>query len=203
MMKANKYLAGLMVIAAFGSCLAQCKRGKTVTPPVQLEQQTLQIRWQRLVGQKGKTCERCGATEQELQKAFQTLSRSLTSLGIKVSLNKEKLDPETFAQDVSQSNRIWIGEKSIEKLLGARVGKSACGGCCEISGKQTVKCRTLKVGKNTYEVVPASLIVRAGLLAASELIIAEPAAAPSCKTHDSKKKCSPGCCAKPPKPSST
>ena len=190
-MKVNKYIAGLMVIAAFGSCVAQCKRGKTAVPPVQLEQQTLQIRWQRLVDQKGKTCERCGATEQELQKAFRTLSRSLAPLGIKISLNKEKLDPETFAQDVSRSNRIWIGEKSIEKLLGARVGKSACGDCCEISGKQAVKCRTLKMGKNTYEVVPASLIVRAGLIAASELIITDPTA-PSCKTHGSNKK--KGCC---------
>jgi hypothetical protein len=191
MMKANKYLVGLMVIAAFGSCVAQCKRAKKTPPPVQLKQQKLQLRWQRLVGQKEETCERCKATEQEVQKAFPVLSRSLAPLGIKVSLSKDKLDSETFARDVSQSNRIWIGEKPIEKLLEARVGKSACGACCEISGKQGVKCRTLKIGKDTYEVVPASLIVRAGLIAASELIVVDPAA-PSCKTHGSKK--TKGCC---------
>ena len=76
---------------------------------------TMTILWQRLVNEKGQTCERCGLTEKELQKAIQSLKESLAPLGITVLLKKEPLDPEKCAKDVSQSNRIWINERSLEE----------------------------------------------------------------------------------------
>lgn len=129
----------------------------------------LTIRWQRLLDEKDQTCERCGSTEQELQKAFQSLKESLAPLGIEVALEKKALDPATCAKDVTQSNRIWIGERALEDWLGGKVGKSVCGFCCAELG-DNVECRTVTVGGETYEAIPAQLIIKAGLLAASQLV---------------------------------
>lgn len=129
---------------------------------------TLKIKWQRLVDENGQTCERCKGTEKELQKAFQSLKKSLAPLGIKVALEKKELDPVTCAKDVSQSNRIWVGERTLEKWLDASGGKSPCGFCCEELGED-VECRTIVVKGKTYEAVPAKLIIKAGLIAASRI----------------------------------
>ncbi len=128
----------------------------------------LKITWQRLVDEKGQTCQRCGTTEKELQEAFQSLQKSLAPLGIKVTLEKKSLDHVTCAKDISQSNRIWIEDQSLEEWLGAKVGKSACGFCCAELGDQ-VQCRTVEVEGQVYETIPADLIIRAGLLAAADL----------------------------------
>jgi hypothetical protein len=129
----------------------------------------LTIRWQRLVDEKGQTCERCGSTERELEEAVARLRRSLGALGIRVVLEKKALSPEAFAKDASASNRIWLGERSLEDWLGATVEKSACEFCGPAVG-QKVECRTISVGGQTYEGIPAGLIVRAGLLAAPHLV---------------------------------
>ncbi|MHC4457680.1 MAG: DUF2703 domain-containing protein [Planctomycetota bacterium] len=128
----------------------------------------LKITWQRLVDEKGQTCQRCGSTGNELQKAYQSLEKSLSSLGVKVTLEKKALDPAICAKDISQSNRIWIGERTLEQWLGAQVGKSPCGFCCAELGDQ-VECRTVEVQGQVYEAIPAKLIIRAGLLAAADL----------------------------------
>ncbi|MBM4038485.1 MAG: DUF2703 domain-containing protein [Planctomycetes bacterium] len=130
---------------------------------------TLTIRWQRLVDERGQTCERCGSTEAELQMALHRLRKSLGALGIRVVLEKKALSPEVFAKDAAASNRIWLGDRSLEDWLGATVGMSPCESCCAGVG-QKVECRTISVGGQTYEGIPAGLIIRAGLLAASPLV---------------------------------
>ena len=137
---------------------------------------TLTIRWQRLVDGGGHTCGRCGSTERELQEALARLKKSLGPLGIRVVLEKMALSPEVFARDISASNRIWIGDRSLEDWLGATVGKSPCEFCCAGVG-QRVECRTMSVGGETYEGIPAGLIIRAGLLAGSHLVPATSAQA--------------------------
>ena len=152
----------------------------------------LKITWQRLVDEKGQTCQRCGSTEKELQKALQSLKKSLTPLGIKVALEKKTLDPATVAKDISQSNRIRVGERTLEEWLGAQVGKSLCGFCCAELGEQ-VECRTVEVEGQVYETIPAKLIVRAGLLAAAGLY-EEPSARSCCPGSSSVKTDIPPCC---------
>jgi len=68
-----------------------------------------------------------------------------------------------FTKDPLQSNRIWIGEKSLEEWLGASVGKSPC---CDVCGD--AQCLTISLG-DTFEAIPEELIIRAALLAAAEL----------------------------------
>ncbi len=153
------------------------------------------IRWQRLVDEKGQTCQRCGATEKELQKAFQSLKQSLTPLGIEVTLEKKELDPAECAKDISQSNRIWVGEKPLEEWLNAEVGKSLCGTCCGELGSD-VECRTVGVEGQTYETIPADLIIKAGLLAASQLVTVG-SNEPCCGSKTSTKTSFNSCCPKP------
>lgn len=144
---------------------------------------TLTITWQRLVDDKGGTCDRCGLTEQEVGKAVAALKTSLGPLGIGVELDKRAIDAETCARDMSQSNRIWIGGQSLEDLLGAASGMSSCDSCCSMIG-DAVECRTVVVDGKTYEAIPAELIVRAGLVAGSRLLGGGSAApgAPCCGT---------------------
>ncbi len=130
----------------------------------------LRIKWQRLlIDETGQTCPRCGSTEKEIDKAVDTLKQSLAPLGIEVILEKNVLDPVSFAKDVLESNRIWIGEKPLEEWLGAEVGQSLC---CEVCGN--AECRTVEVGERSYETIPAHLIIKAGLAAASKMVSTEP-----------------------------
>lgn len=130
---------------------------------------TLLIEWQRLVDDDGKTCDRCGTTQQEVHIARDMLKKSLSPLCIEVVLEARPLTPAECAKDISQSNRIWIAGRPLEEWLDAGVGMSACGGCCEAEFGGEVECRTLVYQGQTYEAIPANLIVRAGLAAAATI----------------------------------
>ena len=129
------------------------------------------IRWQRLVGEQGGTCARCGGTETEVQQATAQLERSLAALGVTVSLEQQSLDADTFLRDVAASNRIWINDRPLEDWLGADVGASSCTFCCTEAGAE-VECRTVVHDGRTFETIPASLIVQAGLMAAVDTLSA-------------------------------
>jgi len=128
------------------------------------EMKTLPIIWQRLVDEKGETCERCHSTYKEIQKAFKKLKQALHPLAIDVIFNQNEIAQSAFVNDPSQSNRIWIGSKSLEEWLEAKVGQSQCCDICEGS-----ECRTIETDTRVYEVIPEELIIKAGLLAASYL----------------------------------
>jgi hypothetical protein len=130
------------------------------------EMKTLKITWQRLlIDESGQTCPRCGSTEKELERALDVLKKSLAPLGIEVTLEKKALGPAIFAKDVLESNRIWISERPLEEWLDAKVGQSLC---CEVCGN--AECRTVEVGEHVHETIPAELIVRAALIAASQMV---------------------------------
>lgn len=127
----------------------------------------LTINWQRLVDA-GKTCPRCGDTGEEVRKAAATLSGALAALGMEVQLTEGQLSADEFGRAPLESNRILIQGRTLEAWLGAETGQSPC---CEVCGPND--CRTVTVEGATYESIPADLIVRAGLLAAAEML-AEP-----------------------------
>jgi hypothetical protein len=162
----SKDVGKLILIIIFSSIIAAHAYAENIRGA---DMKTLAIRWQRLVDENGQTCERCGATEKEVQKALQSLEKSLTPLGIKVVLEEKTLDAATCAKDISESNRIWISDRPLEEWLGAEVGESSCDFCCEELGPD-VECRTVTHEGQTFETIPANLIVRAGLLAASQLL---------------------------------
>jgi len=125
---------------------------------------TLMIKWQRLLTE-GQTCPRCGSTEDEVEKAVTVLGQALKPLSIEVVLEKGELSVEQFKQDTLQSNKVWINDRLLEDWLGAQTGQSEC---CEVCGPNV--CRTMAVAGEGHEVIPVELIVKAGLLAAAQLV---------------------------------
>jgi hypothetical protein len=122
--------------------------------------QILTIQWQRLLIE-DKTCLRCGATEAEVDKAYESLKQSLAPQGIIVALEKKVIDHAAFKKNPSQSNLILIGGRPLEAWLQARTGQSACCGPCG-----DTECRTIEKEGKIYETIPAELIIQAGLKAA-------------------------------------
>lgn len=149
---------------------------------------TLKIKWQRLVSG-GQTCPRCRATEEELEKAISTLEQSLTPLGIQVVLEKDELSVAEFKIDPLRSNQIWLNDRLLENWIAGKVGQSPC---CDVCGPS--ECRTVVIGEEVYEAIPADLIIKAGLLAASQLVVRE--TNESCCESDAPKTPATGCCPK-------
>jgi hypothetical protein len=166
----NAYLpaAGPSLRLGFVTCALAVVLGGCATRMPHLAEgplQTLTIRWQRLVDASDETCPRCATTEEEVQRALGHLKRSLAPVGIDVRLETERIDEAAFRKAPLESNRIWVGERPLEEWLGARTASSPC--CDACAGAE---CRTVSVGAETYEAIPAALIVRAGFVAAGELL---------------------------------
>ena len=125
----------------------------------------LTITWQRLIDATGSTCPRCAGTQQEVQRAVERLRAALEPLGVRPVLETREIDTAAFLQQPDQSNRIWIGGRPLEDWLDARSGSSPC---CDACGDE--ECRTLEIDGTRHEVVPEALLVRAGLIAASQLL---------------------------------
>ena len=142
---------------------------------------TLTLKWQRLVDETGKTCRRCSDTQHEVRVAADILERSLRPLNMRLLVEELPMSPEAVAEDTSQSNRIFVEGRPLADWLGGTIGMSPCESCCPELG-QNVRCRTLTVDGNTYEAIPATLIVRAGLRAADAALAKRPAARPCCLT---------------------
>lgn len=128
---------------------------------------TIKIKWQRLVS-KGQTCPRCSTTGEELKKAVSSLKESLSPLGIKIDFEKVELSVSEFKKDPLKSNLITLNGDPLEKWINGKVGQSEC---CEVCGP--TDCRTTTVEGITYEEIPASLIIKAGLITASSIISKE------------------------------
>lgn len=120
---------------------------------------SLRIKWQRVTSH-GETCERCRSTEEEIEAAVEKLETSLSALGMKVTLQKEKLSKEKFKNNPQESNRIFINGDPLEEWVNAETDQSEC---CEVCGEN--ECRTVIVNGREYETIPSDLIVDAALQA--------------------------------------
>lgn len=119
----------------------------------------------------------------EIDKAVKILKAALAHLGIKVRVEKTELSRREFKTRPQESNRIWMAERPLEDWLNAQTGKSEC---CDACGSE--HCRTVAVGNETFEAIPNHLIIRAGFLAAADLI------RPSQATQPKGIKKNRGCC---------
>lgn len=146
----------------------------------------LEILWQRLVDETGKTCDRCNLTGQAVAGAFNKLRQSLAVMDIDVHLTKEVIDPDDFLKDPLQSNRIWIAGKPIEGWLMAESGHSQCCASCG-----DADCRTLIIDGIVYEDIPEELILKAGLMAAASVVHTATVAKSFPANHDDGNNC---CC---------
>lgn len=126
---------------------------------------TLNIVWQRLISDEGTTCPRCHSTGQEVVNAVARLKYTLEPLGIEPKLESREISHDEFLKDTSKSNEITINGKTVESLLEGKTGSSQC--CNECGDNQ---CRTVDIGDQSYEVIPEDLIVRAGIVAATQML---------------------------------
>ncbi len=136
------------------------ERASTLGSPKGRAMKPLTILWQRLV-KEGQTCDRCGGTQLELQRAVERLQGALAPLGFEPRLETQEIDEPAFHNAPLESNRIWIAGVPMEDWLGARVGASRCCAACGDSD-----CRTVSVDNINFETIPAALIVKAALAAA-------------------------------------
>ena len=174
----KRLLVGLLVIVAFAGCTTEKEQAQVETADAVGAPKTIEIAWQRYVDDSGATCDRCGATQAHMQKAYQVLAKSFAPEGISVVMDEKVLSADAAAADLSQSNRIWIDGRALEDWLGEEVGTSPCAGCCGqlacAAGKAgksgAADCRTLIYEGKTYEAVPSDLVVKAGFMAASEIL---------------------------------
>ena len=127
----------------------------------------LPILWRRLV-RDGETCPRCGETGRELEAAVIKLRAALVPLGIEPVLETQEIREEAFQADTAESNRVWIAGKPIEDWLGGTVGMSPCCTACGDSD-----CRTIEIDGQTYEAIPQEQLIKAGLIAVSQMIASE------------------------------
>lgn len=144
------------------ACGVEQERASTLGSPKGRAMKPLTISWQRLV-KDGQTCDRCGGTHVELQKAMERLKGALAPLGFEPRLETQEIDEPAFDDAPLESNRIWIAGVPMEDWLGARVGASRCCAACGDSD-----CRTVSVDNLTFETIPAALIVKAALAAAAQ-----------------------------------
>jgi len=176
-MKTRPWMILMVMVLAVGIATrfwvhASAKRQSAQSDQVKMK--ALAIKWQRLVGDTGQTCGRCGSTQNEVRKAHALLRKSLAPLGINVVLEEKTLDKATAAKNIAESNRIWVAGKPLETWLSAKTGASDCSSCGSLCGA-SVECRTVIVGGRAYESIPSALVVKAGLLAAAEIVGAEAA----------------------------
>ena len=80
-------------------------------------------------------------------------------------LETQRLDEDEFKANPSESNRVWIAGKPLEEWIDANVGMSRC---CSVCGESN--CRTLEVGGRSYETIPEEQFIKAGLMAASQMM---------------------------------
>jgi len=124
----------------------------------------LLIRWVHL-SVDGETCPRCSETGKEVARAVETLTKILAPIGIKVAFEEVEISLDEFARNPLRSNEVWVNGKLLEDWLGAETTQTPC---CSVCGDE--ECRALEIEGQLHEVVTADLVIKAGLVAASELL---------------------------------
>lgn len=136
---------------------------------------TLTIAWHKVSEDDGSICELSTATHKSVEQAFKELSQTLAPNGMKVAV--ETLSPEKVEGSECLCNRVLIQGRFVDEWLGADLVKTACSGCpnqagCAKSAGSGGGCggqyAMIHQGK-TYSIVPANLIVMAGIIAAADL----------------------------------
>ena len=124
------------------------------------------LSWQRPQAAACKGCEKCGATEAEMQKAVAQLKEKLAERGVRVKL-EEGIGARAGKKAIISATNVWVCDVPLETWLGAGIGVKPCD--CS-SGGQAMSCKVVSLDGQSYKLIPADLVVRAGLLAADMLI---------------------------------
>ncbi|MBI2987981.1 MAG: DUF2703 domain-containing protein [Deltaproteobacteria bacterium] len=117
----------------------------------------LEIEWRHL-DKEGNTCSRCSDTGAALNQVVASLATECAPYGWEIALKETKLTEK----EIDESNMILVNGMPIEKLLpDASTSQSHCASCCDVLGGESVCCRTIEYGEQSYEAIPARLIRQA------------------------------------------
>ncbi len=117
---------------------------------------TLEIEWRHLE-KDGRTCQRCSDTLQSLQQVVSQLAAECAPRGVTIAYRETRLSRE----QLPQSNLILFNGVPLESVLpGASASESECSSCGDLCGQPSL-CRTVTVGGQTFEAIPATLIRQA------------------------------------------
>ena len=117
---------------------------------------TLEIEWRHLE-KDGRTCLRCSDTLQSLQQVVSQLAAECAPRGVTIAYRETRLSRE----QLPQSNLILFNGVPLESVLpGAAASESECQSCGDLCGQPSL-CRTVTVGGQTFEAIPATLIRQA------------------------------------------
>lgn len=123
------------------------------------------VEWQRLVDEKGETCDRCNKTYLNLEKVISLVKPFFENFGIDIEFSKKALSMDEFQKNPLLSNQIIIDGKPLEEILNLKVGQSSCCGPCGDN-----ECRTIIDGSLEKEEVEERLILKSILKALVEKI---------------------------------
>jgi hypothetical protein len=115
--------------------------------------QTVSVRWLQPDGAANSTC---GIQAKELQKAINTLNKSLHKSGMSAELGYLKFTGQKPTGDNASVLGLWINNRPFESWVQASVNNAG-------------PCPETVVEGTTYKLIPSELIVKAGLAAADQM----------------------------------
>lgn len=127
----------------------------------------LYLQWQKASAEKCSDCDKCVTNVKEVKAAYKTLKRELADKGVKVKLREIK--HANMAPATPSASNMWVGDVPLELWLDARAETKPCGGC-EKNPAGGMLHSSLVVNGQTYDSVPANLMVQAGHKAADHLL---------------------------------
>jgi len=134
----------------------------------------LTVSWHKVTEADGSVCDLSIATRQMVDQASEELSRALAPDNVEVEV--ETLTPEKVEGGVCLCNRVLVQGRFVDEWLGAELVKTECSGCpnqtrCPKTAESDGCGGQYEIVHQgaTYKILPADLIVTAGMIAASDL----------------------------------
>jgi hypothetical protein len=123
------------------------------------------LSWQRPEAAACQGCDKCGITEQDIQKAATELKSLLADKGVKVVVKpRAALKDKTIA---ASACNVWVCDIPLETWLAASVNTHPCEGQGDC---QKMMHKALFINGNEYTKIPPEFVVKAGFLAAEMLM---------------------------------
>lgn len=133
---------------------------------ISLNDDHLTVEWQHVAGARG-TCGRCTETGEALDTLREELAERVGP-GRAVSITETILPDDAL----DLSNRVLVNGTPVEELLDARLDRTACAGCGELSAccgsGEPTQCRAVVVDGEVHEALDETVLGKAIEVAADE-----------------------------------
>jgi hypothetical protein len=137
--------------------------------------QVIKLAWHKVTQDDGTICPLSTDTQAQVELAAEELRSTLAPNGVDVVV--ETLTPEKVEGQECLCNRVLVQGRFVDEWLGAEIARTPCSGCPNQAGCATGSGSGRACGGQTaliyqgraHDIVPANLIVMAGMIAAADL----------------------------------